>query len=51
MGKVQQVLDAQMMNRFKMMDIADKITQDVLIVGANRDHFIPYTMVGEEINA
>ena len=39
------------MNRFQMMDIADKITQDVLIVGANKDHFIPYTMVGEEINA
>ena len=42
---------AQKMNRFQMMDIADRITQDVLIVGANKDHFIPYTMVGEEINA
>lgn len=42
---------AKKMERFQMMDIAGKITQDVLIVGANRDHFIPYTMAGEEINA
>ncbi|MDE7254210.1 MAG: alpha/beta hydrolase [Acetatifactor sp.] len=42
---------AQKMNRFQMMDIADRITQDVLIVGASKDHFIPYMMVGEEINA
>lgn len=42
---------AKKMNRFQMMDIADKITQDVLIVGANKDHFIPYTMAGREINA
>lgn len=39
------------MNNFQMMDIADKITQDILIVGANKDHFIPYTMIGEEISA
>ncbi len=42
---------AQKMNKFQMMDIADKITQDILIVGANKDHFIPYSMVGEEIAA
>lgn len=42
---------AKKMDRFQMMDIADKITQDILIAGANKDHFIPYTMVGEEINA
>ena len=42
---------AKKMERYQMMDIADRITQDILIVGANRDHFIPYTMVGEEINA
>lgn len=42
---------AKKMDRFQMMDIADKITQDILIVGANKDHFIPYTMVGEEMNA
>lgn len=42
---------AEKMNQFQMLDIADKITQEVLIVGANKDHFIPYTMVGDEINA
>lgn len=42
---------AQKMNQYQMMDIADKITQDILIVGATQDHFIPYTMVGGEINA
>ena len=39
------------MNRYQMMDIADRITQDILIVGANKDHFIPYTMAGREISA
>lgn len=42
---------AKKMNKFQIMDIADKITQDILIVGANKDHFIPYTMIGPEINA
>lgn len=42
---------ANNMNHFQMMDVADKVTQDILIVGANKDHFIPYTMIGEEINA
>lgn len=42
---------AKRMNDFQMMDVADKITQDFLIVGASEDHFIPYTMVGEEIAA
>ncbi len=42
---------AKKMDKFQIMDIADKITQDILIVGANKDHFIPYTMIGEEINA
>ena len=39
------------MSNYQMINIADKIEQDVLIVGANKDHFIPYEMVGEEINA
>jgi len=42
---------AQKMNQYQIMNIADQITQDVLIVGANKDHFIPYTMIGDEINA
>lgn len=39
--------------RLKLYDIgpiADKITQDMLIVGANQDHFIDYRMVGRETN-
>lgn len=39
------------MEKFQMTDIADKITQDFYLAGANRDHFIPYHMVGEEILA
>ena len=42
---------AKKMECYQMIDIADRITQDILIAGANRDHFIPYTMIGEEINA
>ena len=42
---------ASKMNQYQMMNIADKITQDILIAGANQDHFIPYQMIGEEINA
>ena len=30
--------------------IADRITQDMLIIGANQDHFIDYRLVGREIN-
>lgn len=39
------------MNDYQMLNIADKITQDVLIVGASCDHFIDYTTVGKEISA
>lgn len=39
------------MNDYQMINIADKVTQDVLIVGASRDHFIDYTTVGAEISA
>lgn len=42
---------AKKLEQFQIMDVADKITQDILIVGANKDHFIPYTMIGSEINA
>ena len=30
--------------------IAAKVTQDVLIIGANHDHFINYKLIGQEIN-
>ena len=39
--------------KLKLYDIepiADRITQDVLIVGANQDHFIDYRLIGREIN-
>lgn len=39
------------MNDYQMLNIADKIDQDILIVGANKDHFIPYSMIYEEIAA
>ena len=42
---------ARKMNDYQMINIAEKITQDVLIVGANKDHFIDYTTVGSEISA
>ena len=34
-----------------MIDVADQITQDVLIAGASKDHFIDYKTVSEEIDA
>jgi hypothetical protein len=39
------------MNQYQMMDIAPLIDQDILIIGANRDHFIDYHMVNREIDA
>ena len=39
------------MRRYQIMDIAPLIDQDMLIVGANRDHFIDYHMVNKEIDA
>ncbi len=39
------------MNKYQMLDIAPLIEQDVLVMGANRDHFIDYRIVGEEIKA
>lgn len=42
---------ARKMNDYQVINIADKITQDMLIVGANKDHFIDYKTVGEEIAA
>lgn len=39
------------MDRYQMIDVADQITQDVLIAGASKDHFIDYKTVSEEIDA
>ena len=41
---------AQKLKLYDLEPIADKITQDMLIIGASRDHFIDYRMVGREIN-
>lgn len=35
---------------YDLEPVADIITQDILILGANQDHFINYKMVGKEIN-
>lgn len=35
---------------YDLSPVAKKITQDVLILGANQDHFINYKMIGKEIN-
>ncbi|MCH3918670.1 MAG: alpha/beta hydrolase [Spirochaetia bacterium] len=39
------------LSRYQMLDIAPLIDQDVLIIGANQDHFIDYRLVGKEIDA
>lgn len=36
---------------FKMTDIGPKITQDVLVIGASRDHFIPQALYKAELDA
>ena len=38
-------------SKYQIMDVASLIEQDVLILGANQDHFVNYRMVGKEINA
>ncbi len=39
------------LDRFQMVDIGDKITQDVLIIGAQQDHFIPSGLYKQELDA
>ena len=39
------------MNQYQIYNIADKIKQDILIIGAKKDHFIDYRTAGLEINA
>lgn len=39
------------MNKYQMIDIAPLINQDMLIIGASKDHFIDYHMVGREIDS
>lgn len=41
---------ARKMPDYSLEPIADKVTQDILILGASRDHFIDYHMIGKEID-
>ena len=41
---------ARKLKLYDIEPIADQITQDMLIIGANRDHFIDYRLIGREIN-
>lgn len=41
---------ARKLKLYDMEPVADKITQDMLIIGANEDHFIDYRIVSREIN-
>ena len=41
---------AEKLKLYDLEPIADKITQDMLIIGASQDHFIDYRLVGREIN-
>ena len=41
---------AQKLKLYDIAPVADQITQDMLILGANGDHFIDYHLIGKEIN-
>ncbi|MBP3856841.1 MAG: alpha/beta fold hydrolase [Ruminiclostridium sp.] len=41
---------ARKLKLYDLEPVADKITQDMLIIGADRDHFIDYRLIGREIN-
>ena len=41
---------AQKLKLYDLEPVADKITQDILIIGASQDHFIDYRLIGREIN-
>ncbi|NMS90702.1 alpha/beta fold hydrolase [Clostridioides difficile] len=40
----------QTINNYQLGPIAEKVTQDILILGATQDHFIDYKTVGKEID-
>ncbi len=41
---------AKKLKLYDIEPVADKITQDMLIIGANQDHFIDYRLIGRQIN-
>ena len=42
---------ARKLEKYDIRPVADKLTQDVLILGAGQDHFIDYHKVSQEIDA
>ena len=41
---------AQKLKLYDLGPIADRVTQDMLIIGANQDHFIDYRLIGREVS-
>lgn len=41
---------AKKLKLYDIAPIADRVTQDIFIIGANKDHFINYHLIGEEID-
>ena len=41
---------AKKLRLYDLEPVADRITQDMLIIGASQDHFIDYRLIGREIN-
>lgn len=39
------------LSKFQMTNVGHLINQDVLVIGANKDHFIDYRLFNEELNA
>ncbi|AVQ38558.1 alpha/beta hydrolase [Clostridium botulinum] len=39
------------LNKFQIIDVANLIDQDVLVIGANKDHFINYKLFNEELDS
>ncbi|GAA0179012.1 alpha/beta fold hydrolase [Clostridium sediminicola] len=39
------------LNKFQMIDVGHLINQDMLVIGANQDHFIDYKLFQEELNS
>ena len=39
------------LNDYQMVDVGSRITQDVLVIGARRDHFIASELYKEELDA
>jgi len=39
------------LNKFQMVNVGHLINQDVLVIGANKDHFVDYKLFREELDA